>query len=119
MKVFLDCRSTLLQKSLEKFLKETVSSEEESDIVVTDYERRSGKPRLRIGSDRDADLCKPFSRSQLFIKLEEKLAQEQSVDLAQDFYVEEESLEERIEEAARRFVEEVVALVKEHREKGR
>jgi hypothetical protein len=118
MKISIDCRSPLLQKSLEKFLEGMIAEEAASDIVVTDYERKCDRPSLRIGGE-EADLHKPFSRSQLMIRLEEKLAKGRSAALASDFAVEEEETPEaRIERAARRFVDEIIAIVKECREKG-
>ncbi|WP_456452418.1 hypothetical protein [Hydrogenimonas sp.] len=119
MKIAIDCRSTLLEKSLRKFLQGMLAPEPSCDIVVSDHAPATEKPVLRIGTDDEADLHKPFSRSQLMIKLEEKLQHEKSRELTRAFSVEEEeeSLEEKVEWAARRFVEEVVALVKEHYEK--
>ena len=118
MKVSIRCRSALLETSLKKFLAGMVTDEESCDAVISDYSYESDKPVLRIGVDDEADLKKPFSRSQLMIRLEEKAAQGQSRAIAHAFGVEEEeSLEEKIERLTRVFVEEIMHVVKEHYEK--
>ncbi len=118
MKVSIRCRSALLTTSLEKFLKEMITKEEEADVVVSDHAYESDLPVLRIGTDDGADLKKPFSRSQLMIRLEEKIRRNVSGAVAHAFSVEEdESLEEKIERLTRVFVEEIMHVVKEHYEK--
>lgn len=118
MKIALDCRSELLRKSLETFLGEYLAPESEAEILVADYEARTSLPLFRIGSDEGADLRKPFSRSQLMIRLEEALRRRRQSQEVQNFVVEEEeeTLEEKIERATRRFVEEIVTIVRSHDE---
>ena len=118
MKIALDCRSDLLRKSLETFLGEYLCPEGEAEILVADYEAETALPLLRIGTDDEADLRKPFSRSQLMIRLEEILRRRKQSLEVHNFVVEEESetLEEKIERATRRFVEEIVRIVRSHDE---
>jgi len=119
MKVAVHCHSKLLQKSLEKFLSTMIVSIETADIIVSDRPIQSEKPILYIGTNEDADLKKPFSRSQLMIKLEEKLAQN-STQTAMEAMVDEEEpslgLEEKIAEIMKRYTQEVIETVKEYYE---
>ncbi len=117
MKIALACRSTLLEKSLRKFLKGYLAEGEDADLIVSDYPLQSSKPVLRIGAERDADLMKPFSRSRLMIKIEEKIEANRTKDALKHFSIEEESLEERIENAALRFAKELTEIIKEYYEK--
>jgi len=73
MKIALSCRSILLEKSLRRFLGEHLVPESDAELIVTDHPLQSEKPVLRIGTDSGADLGKPFSKSRLMIKIEEKL----------------------------------------------
>ncbi|WP_457595828.1 hypothetical protein [Hydrogenimonas sp.] len=115
MRVCIDCRSRLLAESLERFLGGMVAGEKGCDLIVADHPLSSDKPVFRIGLDEEADLRKPFSRSQLMIRLEEFWEKERAKRLSREFTIEEgePGLEERIEEATRRFVEEIVRIVKE------
>jgi len=118
MKIALKCNSVLLEKSLRQFLKERLVSEQEADILVSDHAVATDKPLLRIGMDEEADLVKPFSRSQLMIKLEEKLQNSTHHEMVRSFTVEEEeeSLEEKIERITRLFVDDLTTVIKEHYE---
>ncbi|WP_300366391.1 hypothetical protein [Hydrogenimonas sp.] len=117
MNIALNCHSVLIEKSLRKFLKHQLVAEHDADILITDHHMVSEKPLLRIGMDPDADLKKPFSRSQLMIKLEEKIEESSNKKIVEAFTVEEEeSLEEKIERATRLFVDELVTIIKGHYE---
>ena len=117
MKIALRCNSELLEESLKKFLGGYLCEEEQADIVLTDHFLESPKPLMRIGTDSGADLQKPFSRSQLMIKLEERLKHlGQKEELEAFSMAEEESLEEKIERATETFVEELVTLIRGHYE---
>jgi hypothetical protein len=70
MKIAVECRSPLLQKSLELFLSRYLSSAKKSDIVVRDVECLNDERCFYISSDKKADLVKPFSKSQLVLALE-------------------------------------------------
>jgi len=74
MKVSVQCESPLLQRSLELFLSPYLSTFKQCDVVVRDRRtaEASAKPVLVV-SGHDADLPKPFSRSQLMLALEQIL----------------------------------------------
>lgn len=71
MKVAIECRSILLQKALENFLGKYVSLPKHSDIVIRDF-KSDDERSFYIGTDESADLVKPFSKSQLFLALENR-----------------------------------------------
>jgi hypothetical protein len=72
MKIAVECRSPLLQKSLEIFLGKYLSSIKKCDIVVRDTVCLNDEKCFYIANSKDADLIKPFSKSQLILALEEK-----------------------------------------------
>ena len=80
MKVAVQCESPLLQRSLELFLKGHLSSLKQCDVVVSDQRlAETGRPVLLVSSGSDADIVKPFSRSQLMIVLEQALKKEEEM----------------------------------------
>ena len=94
MKVAVSCRSPLLQKSLELFLKEHLTSLKSADVVVTDSKlEHVERMQLRIGSDEAATLKKPFSKSQLYIALENLLESQKSTEAAKKIVLESESVQ--------------------------
>lgn len=72
MKVAVSCKSPLLQKSLELFLDKYLSIESRCEIIIRDEECINDARCFYIGSGDDADLKKPFSKSQLILALEQK-----------------------------------------------
>jgi CHAT domain-containing protein len=77
MKIAVVCNSQLLQKSLEIFLEPHLTKIKNADIVLTDNkELVCDADILYISSDDDADIIKPFSKSQLFMAID-KLTKEQ------------------------------------------
>ncbi|MCK9491842.1 MAG: hypothetical protein M0Q24_07110 [Sulfurimonas sp.] len=72
MKVAVECRSPLLQKSLEIFLSSYLSSIKNSDIVVRDYKVLGDDRAFYISKDSDGDLMKPFSKSNLIMALQKR-----------------------------------------------
>ena len=69
MKIAIECRSHLLQKSLENFLRNHLGSQKSADIIIRDFpsdEKRS----FYISATKEADLQKPFSKSQLILALQ-------------------------------------------------
>jgi len=71
VKIAIECRSILLQKALERFLSRYITLPKHSDIIIRDY--RSDDPKsFYIATDKDADLIKPFSKSQLLLALESR-----------------------------------------------
>ncbi len=72
MKVAVECKSPLLQKSLELFLTSRLSSLKQCDIVIRDKECANDQRCLYVSSGANADLIKPFSKAQLIMALEKK-----------------------------------------------
>lgn len=72
MRVAVECKSPLLQKSLEIFLQKHLSSLKNCDIVVRDVKMPNDERNFYISSAKDADLMKPFSKAQLILALEKR-----------------------------------------------
>ncbi len=72
MKVAVECKSPLLQKSLELFLSRHLCSLKHCDIVVRDVKCVDDEKCFYISSDSEADMTKPFSKSQLILALENR-----------------------------------------------
>ena len=134
MKVAIECRSPLLQKSLENFLEGHLSSPHSCDLLLSDEDLPDRENALRIGSDEEADIIKPFSKSQLLLKLEQfyrvKEDAQEAMNIANELdkldedivepVVETEklaidSLEEKIERLTESYVKGVMSLVREYR----
>ena len=134
MKVAIECRSPLLQKSLENFLDGHLSSPHSCDLLLSDEDLPDRENVLRIGSDEDADIIKPFSKSQLFLKLEQfyrvKEDAQEAMNIANELdkldegfvepiietdYTAIDSLEEKIERLTASYVKGVMTLVREYR----
>jgi len=92
MKVAVECKSPLLQKSLELFLARYLSSAKLCDIVVRDEECLNDERCFYISSDSGSDLIKPFSKSQLILALENRYKELKADNLIAE--VEEEIIEE-------------------------
>jgi hypothetical protein len=72
MKIAVECKSPLLQKSLELFLSSHLSSLKQCDIVVRDFKALNDEKTFYISKDSDSDLVKPFSKSALILALENR-----------------------------------------------
>ncbi|MDF1880102.1 hypothetical protein JHD50_02095 [Sulfurimonas sp. MAG313] len=70
MKVAVQCESALLQRSLELFLDTHLSSLKQCDVVIRDKKIMDAHHSLFVSSSMQADIKKPFSRSQLYLTLE-------------------------------------------------
>jgi len=70
MKVAVQCESALLQRSIEMFLGSNLSSLKQCDLVLRDKKIMDSYNSLFISSAEDADIRKPFSKSQLYLTLE-------------------------------------------------
>ncbi len=79
MKIAIDCKSPLLQKSLELFLKEYLSSYKNCDILIQDKKCVDNKKCFYISSDKDADLIKPFSKQKLLETLDKRYKLDKSI----------------------------------------
>ena len=115
MKVAIDCKSLLLQKALEKFLKNNLTSKNSADFIIVDYEYNFNKPLMVIGKD----IEKPFSRSSLFIAIENFENRYKTIkDLNEDLKNDKENLnlDQKIELLTKKFVKDIVNEVKKHYE---
>ena len=72
MKVAVECKSPLMQKSLELFLGNHLSSIKHCNIVLRDFKALNDEKSFYISSDKESDLVKPFSKSQLILSLENR-----------------------------------------------
>lgn len=72
MKIAVECKSPLLQKSLELFLEKYLTTTSRCDIVVRDEECLNDARCFYIGTGDNVDLVKPFSKSQLILALEKR-----------------------------------------------
>ena len=124
MKIAVECQSPLLQKSLELFLANYLSSLKQCDIVVRDIECLNDERCFYVSNKPDADLIKPFSKSQLIIALEKRYEElkrdepkvEDSIELdnePMDFEI----LEKRIEFLTKEYQENILRAVKAFYEK--
>jgi len=102
MKVALVCESPLLKKSLELYLKESVSSYGECDFVISDKAVKSKKPVLFIGKRQDATLSVPFSKEEVLSK-------------AQQFYLH--HIEDVVDSDKKALDKVLAKLNKKHKEK--
>ena len=134
MRVAIECRSPLLQKSLENFLEGHLCSIRSCDVVLSDESLLGRDNALRIGSDSKADIIKPFSKSQLLLRLEHfyKVKEEATtamsiadeLDILDSIEVnipsavnhDSRSLEEKIEQLTSSYVQGVMSLVREYRD---
>ncbi len=71
MKIALLCDSLLLKKSLESYLKGHIVSDAYAELVICDKLFHSNKPTLLVSHNKKADLRVPFTKAELFWKLEE------------------------------------------------
>ncbi|MCW8896324.1 MAG: hypothetical protein OQK48_02960 [Sulfurimonas sp.] len=72
MKIAVECKSPLMQKSLELFLSNHLSSLKHCDIVIRDEKCLEDERCFYISSNKESDLVKPFSKSQLILALEKR-----------------------------------------------
>lgn len=122
MKVAVECQSPLLQKSLELFLSNHLCSLKQCDIVVRDVECLNDERCFYISNHKNADLMKPFSKSQLILALENRY-EELKDDIVEDEVVQSSEklenepmdfdiLEKRIEYLTKEYQENILRAVK-------
>ncbi len=120
MKVAVQCESALLQRSLELFLDGHLSSLKQCDVVLRDRKIMDSHHSLYISDDSDADIKKPFSRSQLFVVLEAFYNKMEEIESVQAYDDEIESsdnkdfrlLEERIDQLTQEYKQNILHVVK-------
>jgi len=119
MKVWVECKSPLLQKSLELFLDKYLSTSKKCDIIIRDKECLNDERCFYIGNDEKADLMKPFSKSQLILTLEKRYQNRVNSDIDEnnnevmDFDI----LEKRIEFLTKEYQQNILSAVKAFYEK--
>ena len=128
MKIAVECKSPLLQKSLEIFLDSHLSSIKQCDIVVRDFKMLNDEKTFYISKESDSDLVKPFSKSSLILALEARYAQ-MSPEIKREpesFYEDEDEneveadfsiLEKRIDILTQEYKENILKVVKAFYEK--
>lgn len=67
MKVFIDCECAMTSASLNSFLKEFISDENDADIIICDYEKQSDKKLFVIGKN----IAVPFTKETLLEALDD------------------------------------------------
>lgn len=120
MKVAVQCDSALLQKSIELFLGENLSSLKQCDLVIRDKKVMDDHHSLYISGSEDSDIKKPFSRSQLYMALENfytKISDIQSVQAYDEEVCEPQLrdfslLEERVEQLTQEYKNNLLRVVK-------
>ena len=123
MKIAVECKSPLLQKSLEVFLVKHLCTNKLCDIVIRDEECLNDIRCFYISSAQDSDLVKPFSKSQLILALEEKYATlikdtpQHLVELGDEEPLSFEILEKRIDYLTKEYQQNILKAVKAFYEK--
>jgi len=123
MKVAVECKSPLLQKSLELFLSKYLSSIKQCDIVVRDEECLDDKRCFYISSDENSDLTKPFSKSQLILALEKRYEESKPkvettlIETQENETLDFDILEKRIESLTQEYQSNIIRAVKAFYEK--
>lgn len=122
MKVAVECRSPLMQKALELFLAKYLSSIKQCDIVVRDEKVYNDERTFYIASDNEADLMKPFSKSQLILALENKYklaTRKKNFDTTQEYNepMNFDILEKRIEYLTKEYQHNIVSAIRAFYEK--
>jgi len=123
LKVAVECKSPLLQKSLEIFLVKYLSSRKLCDIIIRDEECLNDERCFYISFKKDADLVKPFSKSQLILAIEnryEKLTRNKIVEPIVEVNEEPlnfDILEKRIDYLTKEYQENILRAVKAFYEK--
>jgi hypothetical protein len=123
MKIALECKSPLMQKSLELFLQDHIISVKHCDIIIRDEQCLENKKCFYISSDKNADLVKPFSKVQLMSALEKRykiinkdageIIYNEDIDLPLDFEI----LEKRIVSLTSEYQANILQAVKAFYEK--
>jgi len=123
MKIALACKSLLLSKSLEIFLKKNISSYKKCDFVISDSKIEIDKPLFLISND-SSNLKLPFSESALMIELDkfynqigankkisiDKVHEAKNVDLSEKF-------KEKIDFLTKKFRDDLLCVIEEYYEK--
>lgn len=104
MKVFINCDCEILSATLEKILSNSISSQNDADIIICEREFASNKPLFIIGKD----ITQPFSEAELKQKLSEFLEKKISSATAQNF----DAFEKNLDEILLSFKKQILELFK-------
>lgn len=104
MKVFINCDCEILSATLEKILSNSISSQNDADIIICEREFASNKPLFIIGKD----ITQPFSEAELKQKLSEFLDKKISSATAQNF----DAFEKNLDEIFLSFKKQILELFK-------
>lgn len=122
MKIALACKSLLLTKSLEIFLKNNISSYKKCDFVISDSRLDIDKP-LFVISNNTSDLKMPFSESSLMIELDKfynEIILNKTVNKSEPKIEEvdiDENLKIKIDFLTKKFRDDLVSTMQEYYEK--
>ncbi len=118
MKIALACKSLLLTKSLEVFLKNSISSYKKSDFVISDRKLDIDKP-LFVISQNDSNLRVPFSHSSLMIELDKFYNDLKSPKEKNEMHKNDsmEILKDKIDLLTTKFKDDLLQTIQEHYEK--
>jgi hypothetical protein len=124
MKIAVVCKSPLLQKSIEMFLPNYLSSPKNCDLIISDEKLTTDKNILYISAQDDAPLQKPFTKAQLFLAIEkamEQMTMPHKIEIADvetvpslekskqiDFSI----LEERIKQITQQYQDDILRAIK-------
>jgi len=121
MKVAVACDSPLLQRSLELFLDKHLSSLKQCDIVLRDKKVMDSHHCLVISDSPEADIKKPFSKTQLYLALDKFYSKMEDIssiksevegiendEKSRDFKL----LEQRIDKLTQEYKQSVLHVVK-------
>ena len=116
MKVVVQCRSMLIQKALEYYLKDHLVDLSEAEFVVGDAMKESELPIFWVGRDKRAHLPIPFTRSMLMNALKnfvETLPQKQEAQ-----YAKRQKLEQFLKEIDKRHKDKLNKILSDYRVKS-
>ncbi|MCK9454533.1 MAG: hypothetical protein WCY51_02280 [Sulfurimonas sp.] len=121
MRVAVECKSPLMQRSLELFLGKYLTPVKNCDILIRDAKCFEDERCFYISSDKEADLVKPFSKSQLILALEKRY-KEMNISETKESVLEEETidfeiLEKRIEQLSKEYQANILKAVRAFYEK--
>ena len=121
LRVAVECKSPLMQKSLELFLGKYLSSVKNCDILLGDAKCFDDERCFYISSSKDADLLKPFSRSQLILALEKRYKSVNKTKIEKEFDEDEsldfDILQKRIESLTQEYQANILKVVRAFYEK--
>ncbi len=118
MKIFIECKSPLMQKSMEMFLKDYLSASRQCDIILRDEKCLNDERCFYVSTKGDADLVKPFTKAQLVFALEKKYKMlQQALSVEDNSGLSFEVLEKRIAYLTQEYQENILKAVKAFYEK--